>query len=144
MKNTIYLLLFTALASCQEIEVEKKVLPNVHVAGEWVVDLELTQPFAASDHQVIRIYNTANSSDSLWVEDADFFESKVRVKWDGANGFSAEGAEDILHGEIVNISGQVFPDKDSIHVEWRYLQGGDPADDYVVVANGVLYNGLTN
>lgn len=144
MNKILYLLVFTALFSCQEIEVEKKSVPAADVVGEWVVDLELTQPFATSDQQVIRIYNTANSTDSLWVEDADFFESKVRVKWDGADGFSAEGAEDILHGEVVNITGKIFPEKDSIHVEWRYLQGGDPADDYVVVGNGVLYNGLTN
>ena len=132
------------LAGCTEQDPEKVVLPTVGIAGEYVVVLELKQPFEASDQQNIQIYNTANGFDSLWIEDHNFFESKVKVKWDGANSFSAEEGEDVLHGEIVNITGQIFPERDSIHVEWRYLQGGDPEDDYVVEANGVLYNGLDN
>lgn len=58
------------------------------------------------------------------------------------NKFSIEGGDDIIHGEIVNITGEVFPANDSVHVEWRYLQGGDPADDYVIIANGHRYTGL--
>ena len=140
-----FALLFTlTFISCQEQEVKKVTLPSTKIAGEYIVDFELTQPFAASSTETLRIFNTSDMDNSLWVEDHDFFESQVKVTWDGGNTFSVENGNDILNGEIVNITGTIFPEKDSIHIEWRYLQGGDPADDYVVVANGVLYNGLTN
>ena len=131
-------------AACQDDEVKKQEFSYTPIVGEYDVHLELTQPSEASGHETIRIYNTANSMDSLWVEDDSFFESQVKVKWTGGNTFSVENGHDIIHGEVVNITGTIFPEKDSIHVEWRYLQGGAPEDDYVVVANGVLYNGLTN
>jgi hypothetical protein len=144
LKILFVILCLGVFSRCTETEGEKIVLPTAGITGEYVVVLELTQPFEAESEQHILIYNTANGFDSLWVEDHNFFESKVKVKWDGANSFSAEAGEDIFHGEVVNIAGQIFPEKDSIHVEWRYLQGGEPEDDYVVVANGVLHNGLTN
>jgi hypothetical protein len=131
--------------SCADttINVKKQVFPYTNVVGEYVVALELTQPFAASDHQHILIYNTTSSLDSLWIEDRDFFDSKVEVKWDGSNAFSITNGNDLAHGEVVNITGQVFPEKDSVHVEWRYLQGtGDPNDDFVVTADGSIYDGL--
>ncbi len=132
------------ILSCTETEFDKVVTSSTSISGEYDVSLDLTQPFTASGHETIRIYNSANS-DSLWIEDADFFESQVRVSWTGDNTFSITSGEDIIHGELVNITGEIFPATDSIHVEWRYLQGtGDEADDYVVVAKGVLYNGITN
>lgn len=138
------LLALTQLGCTEENDFEKVVLPYTEIVGEYVVDLDLTQPFEFHDQQTIIISNTAASNDSLWIEDANFFESKVRVKLTG-NKFSVIEGEDILHGEIVNITGEVFPEKDSVHVEWRYLQmTGDPADDYIVQAHGVLFNGLTN
>lgn len=146
MKKTVaFLLAVVTLYACTETEGEKIVLPTSKITGEYVVNLELTQPFEASAEETIRVYNTANSADSLWVEDEAFYDSKVRVKWDGNTKFFVEEGNDIAHNEIVTISGEIFPANDSIHVEWRYHQGtGDPADDFVVFANGVLYNGLTN
>ncbi|UII20181.1 hypothetical protein [Fulvivirga ligni] len=129
---------------CTENEYDKVVLPYTNVVGEYVVDMHLSQPFVVDDHVTIVISNTAAAEDSLWLEDANFYESKVRVKMEGNKFFTTEG-DDLLHGEVVNIEGEVFPEKDSIHVEWRYLQmSGDPGDDYVVEANGVIYNGITN
>lgn len=129
---------------CTENEYDKVVLPYTNVVGEYVVDMHLSQPFEVDDHVTIIISNTAAAEDSLWLEDANFYESKVRVKMDGNKFFVTEG-DDLLHGEVVNIEGEVFPEKDSIHVEWRYLQmSGDPGDDYVVEANGVIFNGITN
>jgi hypothetical protein len=145
-KNIMSILVLSILAmACVEPEVEKIVLPGSDVAGEYIVHLELTQPFAASDEQVIRIFNTASlDADSSWLEDHDFFESQVKVRWTDAYNFSAESGKDVLHGEVVNITGRIFPETDSIHVEWRYLQGGAPEADYVVIGKGVRYNGLTN
>jgi hypothetical protein len=132
------------IVSCTETEFDKVLTDATSISGEYDVALELTQPFAASDHQLIAIFNTANS-DSLWIVDANFFESQVKVPWTGENTFSISNGEDIIHGEVVDIIGEIFPANDSIHVEWRYLQGtGDPADDFVVTASGFLYNGLTN
>jgi hypothetical protein len=145
MKKIILPIFALIVFGCTETEGEKTVFPTTHVTGEYALELELTQPIQAHSEETVRIYNTANSTDSLWIEDEDFFESKVRVKWNGDNTFSIEQGDDILLGEVVNITGEVFPANDSIHIEWRYLQGtGDPADDYVVVGNGVLFNGFTN
>jgi hypothetical protein len=146
MKKTIaFLLSAVTLYACTETEGEKTVFPTTIVTGEYALELELTQPFEAASEETVRIYNTANSKDSLWIEDEAFFDSKVKVKWNGDNTFSIEEGEDIAHGEVVNITGEIFPAKDSLHIEWRYLQGtGDPADDFVVVGNGVLFNGFTN
>jgi hypothetical protein len=133
--------------SCADtnINVKKQTFPYTEVSGEYSVALELTGAATASDHQHILIYNTASGLDSLWIEDRDFFDSKVEVKWDGSHLFAVTNGNDLAHGEIVNITGTVFPEQDSVHVEWRYLQGtGDPNDDYVVTADGSLYNGLKN
>lgn len=140
------LLLGVGFSACdtEENDFKKVTFPYTDVVGEYVVNLELTQPFAASDVNTIIISNTAANNDSLWIEDGGFFESKVRVNREDMT-FSVTEGHDLFYGETVNIQGQVFPENDSIHVEWRYLQmTGDPADDYVVEANGVLYNGIDN
>lgn len=145
MKN-IYTLMIAALcftACTDEGDVDKVVLPYTDVVGNYVVELELTQPFEVTEVHSILLSNTAADRDSLWIIDPDFFGSQVRVLLEG-NTFSTIEGEDIMFGEVVTISGEVFPEQDSIHVEWRYLQGGDPSDDYVVIANGVLFDGITN
>lgn len=148
MKNiSALILLITTLAymGCTETEYEKVTFPTTVVTGEYVVDLNLPD-LDITDHQHIRVYNTSSSADSLWVEDNDFFESMVRVKFDGNNKFSVVNGVDILSGINVNITGEVYPEKDSIHVEWTYLDVdiGLGEDDYLVTANGILYNGFTN
>jgi hypothetical protein len=148
MKNIsalIIVIMALAFVGCTETEFEKVAIPTNSVTGEFVVELNLPD-LDITDHQHILIYNTAGSKDSIWVEDHDFFESMVRVKYDGNNKFSVTNGIDILHGASVNIKGEVFPEKDSIHVEWTYLQVdiGLGDDDYLVTANGILYNGITN
>lgn len=131
--------------SCTETEFDKILLPTSDIGGEYVVTLEL-EAFDITDVQHIRVFNTAAGGDSLWVEDPDFFESQVKVILNDDNTFGVTGGWDILNGVDVDITGAVFPEKDSIHVEWKYLQVdlGDGPDDYVVTADGVLYNGLIN
>jgi hypothetical protein len=145
--KTKYLFGIVALLylGCTETEFDKVTLPTTDIAGEYVVTLELPA-FGISEEHNIRVFNTAYSTDSLWVEDHDFFETQVRVKRDGANKFSVTQGTDLFSGIEVNINGEIFPEKDSIHVEWEYLQVdfGDGPEDYVVTGNGVLYNGLTN
>ena len=116
--------------------------PFTPATGEFDATFELTGADEATGHANFRIYNTSGSTDSLWIDDENFFESKVKVKWDGANNFSIEEGVDVYNGEVVNITGELFPEKDSVHVQWRYIQGGDPADDYYVEAGGRRYTGL--
>lgn len=132
-------------AGCTDTEFKKVTLPTTGISGEYVVTLNL-EALDITDVQHIRVFNTASSTDSLWVEDHDFFETQVRVKWDGNNTFGIVNGVDILSGINVNIAGEVFPASDSIHVEWTYLQVdiGLGPEDYVVQADGVLYNGITN
>ena len=144
-KKYILFSTFLFLFGCTETEFDKVTLPTTGVAGEYATIVEL-DAFEISEEHHIRVYNTALSTDSLWVEDHDFFQTQVRVKYDGANKFSITQGVDILSGIEVNINGEVFPENDSIHVEWEYLQvdiGEGPAD-YVVTADGTLYNGITN
>lgn len=146
MKKYIILFLFSLLFfGCTETTFDKEVLSTAKVTGEYVTTMELEALDIAEDHN-IRIYNTSFSSDSLWVEDHDFFQTQVRVAYDGEQKFSITNGTDILSGIRVNITGEVFPDNDSIHVEWTYLQVdiGEGEQDYVVTADGVLYNGITN
>lgn len=148
MKNiSALIILITALAymGCTETESEKVTFPTTAVTGEYVVELNIPD-LDVTDHQHIRVYNTSFSTDSLWVEDHDFFETLVRVKFDGNNKFSVTNGVDVLSGIHVNIAGEVFPEKDSVHVEWTYLDVdiGLGEDDYLVTANGILYNGFTN
>jgi hypothetical protein len=133
------------LASCTETEFDKVTFPYTHVTGEYVMEFELPS-LDITDQQHLWVFNTANSADSLWVEDHDFFQTQVRVKWDGNNKFSATNGVDILSGLSVDITGEVFPENDSIHVEWTYYDAdiGLGEDDYVVTASGVRYNGITN
>jgi hypothetical protein len=133
------------LWSCTETEFDKVVLPTTDVAGEYVVTLEL-QELDITDEQHIRVFNTSSSWDSLWIEDLNFFGSQVKVALNDDNTFGITNGVDIFSGANVNITGKVFPENDSIHVEWTYLQVdiGLGLDDYLVVANGVLYTGLTN
>ncbi len=145
MKKILNLAVITCvivgLYSCEQEGREE--VPYTKVTGEFVTDLTLTG--AAEAHTVahIEIFNTAEGTDSLWIADTHFFESQVKVKWDGKRSFSAVNGVDILLGEVVNITGEVLEDG-TINVEWRYLQGGDPADDYVVVGVGHRYTGLDN
>ena len=147
MKRNIAILSAIGLMlwSCTETEFDKVLLPTSEIGGEFVVALEL-KPLDITDVQHIRVFNTAAGGDSLWVEDHDFFESQVKVILNGDNTFGITNGRDILNDAAVNISGQVFPENDSIHIEWTYLQVdiGLGPDDYVVEANGVRYNGLTN
>lgn len=147
MKKNIALLLGVGLLlwGCTETEFDKVLLPTSQIGGEYVVALEL-ESLDITDVQHIRVFNTATGGDSLWVEDLDFFESQVKVYINDDNSFSITNGRDILNDADVNITGQVFPEKDSIHIEWTYLQVdiGLGPDDYVVEANGVRYNGLTN
>jgi hypothetical protein len=131
--------------SCtDEGDVDKVTFPYTQLVGTYVVDMDLTQPFEVSEEHSILLSNTAaQEGDSLWLIDPDFFDSRVKVAWEG-NTFSTTEGVDLINGEIVNVQGEVFPEQDSIHVEWRYLQGGAPEEDYIVIANGVLYNGITN
>lgn len=131
--------------SCTEPDFDKILLPTSDIGGEYVVDLEL-ESLGITDVQNIRLFNTAAGGDSLWIEDLNFFESQVKVSLNEDNTFGITNGRDILNDASVNITGQVFPEKDSIHVEWTYLQVdiGEGPNDYVVTANGVLYNGLTN
>lgn len=141
--NKLKLLIILALgslASCSDSDVKIK-MPYTAISGEYDAEFNLSQPVTASDQVHFRIYNTANSNDSLWIDDENFFESKVKVHWDGNNRFSVIEGVDLYNGEVVNIEGELYKG-DSIRVEWRYLQGGDPEDDYVVVAKGKRYTGL--
>lgn len=128
------------LGSCDADENEGEKKKYTNVVGEFDAEFELTQPFQASDHVHFLIYNTADESDSLWIDEENFFESKVKVAWDGKNTFSVTEGHDVYNGETVNIEGEIFGD--SVRVEWRYLQGGDPEDDYIVIAKGKRYTGL--
>lgn len=149
MNNKKYIAAFALagllLWGCTETEFDKVLLPTSDIGGEYVVDLELPA-LDITDVQHIRLFNTAAGGDSLWVEDRDFFESQVKVALNDDNTFGITNGKDILFGADVNIAGQVFPENDSIHVEWTYLQVdiGEGPKDYVVTANGVLYNGITN
>lgn len=139
------LVALTLLWSCTETEFDKVLLPTTEVAGEYVVTLEL-EALDITDEQHIRLFNTAAGGDSLWLEDLNFFESQVKVALNDDNTFGIINGVDILYGVDVHVTGQVFPEKDSIHVEWTYLQVdiGLGPEDYHVVADGVLYNGITN
>ena len=70
------LVAWVLLASCTETEFDKVVLPTTDVAGEYVVTLELPA-LDVTDVQLIRVFNTASSFDSLWIEDPDFFGTQV-------------------------------------------------------------------
>lgn len=131
--------------SCTETEFDKVVLPTTEVAGEYVVTLELPA-LDITDVQHIRIFNTSSSFDSLWIEDANFFGTQVRVGLNDDNTFGITNGLDILGDISVDVTGRIFPENDSIHVEWTYkdVDIGLGEDDYQVIANGVLYNGLTN
>ena len=133
------------LWSCTEMEFDKVLLPTSDIGGEYVVNLEL-EALGITDVQHIRLFNTAAGGDSLWVEDLNFFETQVKVGLNDDNTFGITNGKDILNDTDVNITGQVFPEMDSVHVEWTYLQVdiGEGPKDYVVEANGVLYNGITN
>lgn len=136
--------LVVLLSSCtEENDFEQAKLPFEYISGEYVSEMEYVNA-AIEGHDITIILTTTSRGDSLWLEDQDFWTSKVRVNVDG-NTFSAEGADDIYLGEVVDVSGEIFPENDSIHVEWRYLRfTGDPADDDIVTADGVIFNGITN
>jgi hypothetical protein len=129
----------TGLCSCEQAGREE--VPYTKVTGEFVTDLTLTGAAEAHAVEHVEIFNTAEGTDSLWIVDHDFFQSQVKVKWDGKRSFSAVEGVDIVFGEVVNITGEIQEDG-TINIEWRYLQGGDPADDYVVVGVGHRYTGL--
>jgi hypothetical protein len=149
MNRIISAILYSAvvmlLANCTETDFKKVTLPTTAISGEYVVALNLAA-LDITDEQHIRVFNTTFSTDSLWVEDADFFETQVRVKWNGDHTFGVSNGVDIWSGIDVDINGEVFPANDSIHVEWTYKQVdiGLGPEDYVVTADGVLYNGITN
>nr|PZN48419.1 MAG: hypothetical protein DIU61_18795 [Bacteroidota bacterium] len=129
--------------SCTETEFDKVLLPSTEVAGEYVVTIELPA-LDITDVQHIKVFNTSSSFDSLWIEDPDFFETQVKVKLNSDNTFGITNGVDIFSGISVDITGKVFPEKDSIHIEWLYkdVDIGLGEDDYQVIANGVLYDGL--
>ncbi len=137
------LVAWVLLASCTETEFDKVVLPTTDVAGEYVVTLELPA-LDVTDVQLIRVFNTASSFDSLWIEDPDFFGTQVKVGLNDDNTFGITNGVDILSGISLDITGKVFPEKDSIHIEWLYkdVDIGLGEDDYQVIANGVVYDGL--
>ncbi len=143
MKKILNWVIITTVAAglyaCDEAGRDE--VPYTKVTGEFVTDLTLSGADEAQAEEHIEIFNTAEGTDSLWIADTHFFDSKVKVKWDGKRSFSAVEGKDIVHGEVVNITGEILDDG-TLHIEWRYLQGGDPADDYVVVGVGHRYTGL--
>ena len=129
--------------SCTETEYDKEIIPTTEASGEYVVELELPA-LDIIDVQHIHVFNTASSFDSLWIADFDFFGTQVKVGLNDDNTFGVTNGVDILSGITVDVTGKVFPEKDSIHVEWLYMDVdlGDGEQDYEVIANGVLYTGL--
>jgi hypothetical protein len=129
--------------SCTETEYDKEIIPTTEASGEYVVELELPA-LDIIDVQHIHVFNTASSFDSLWIADFDFFGTQVKVGLNDDNTFGVTNGVDILSGITVDVTGKVFPEKDSIHVEWLYrdVDLGDGEQDYEVIANGVLYTGL--
>ncbi|MBL3656870.1 hypothetical protein [Fulvivirga sediminis] len=145
-KYIIFLLtLVGGLTSCtEENDYDKVTFPYTEVVGEYVVDVQLTSPFETSDHVTIILSNTSTSNDSIWIEDEDFFKSKIKARLEG-NKLSAINGLDIFKGKRANVQGEVFPENDSIHIEWTYIEGfGELEADNIVEANGILFNGITN
>jgi hypothetical protein len=143
MKKIIVLISIVSvvLHGCLEDTREGPKTPFENIAGDYEAEFEFIEPAPDMTTAHFRVFNVGSGTlDSLWVQDENVWESMVKVKWDGKNSFSITEGHDIIHGEVVNITGEIFS-KDSIRVEWHYVQA-DPADDVIIVAKGKRFSGF--
>lgn len=136
MKYTIKLLQFFILAlivfSCEKDDEIKVDYSSVYpIAGSWIVSEYWEGEFGYGPYELM-IYNTANSADSLWID--NLYDSSIKIKAvkTGSNTFSVDSSSFEDLGIYLSISNGQVINTDSIYmdVEIYLLEDGSLIDSY--------------
>lgn len=123
----IMLLFLFVFASCQK-EYEQKLGNAYPIAGEWVLQAEYGGAVDAGPYH-INIYNVANGTDSVWIQDKDFWKYQIKASYSSNSlSFKADSAVDILQGDKVTIKNAKVINTDSIQFEAEFKS--DPGNTY--------------
>ena len=110
--------------SCTKLEYDQELSSTYPISGDWTITV--TQGEDNYGTYFMKIYNTANSKDSVWIDDAGlFWQTKSKVKVDVKNlTFSGEKtANEYYNSEISYFNGKVIG-KDSIYFEVKFSDDG--------------------
>lgn len=136
MKYTIKIFQFIIISflilSCEkddEIKVENSTI--YPIAGSWMVSEYWDGEFGYGPYELL-IYNTANSNDSLWIDNLYDSGIKIKAKKTSINTFSIDSASFEDLGIYLKISNGQVVNTDSIYmdVDIYLLEDGSLYDSY--------------
>ncbi len=127
MLNKILLAGFLMMGfSCAKMEYTQEFNSTYPISGDWTITVD--DGSNAYGPYFMKIYNTANSKDSVWIDDAEqFWQTKTKCKVDMKNlTFATEQAQNEYYNSKVSYANGKVIGKDSIYFEVTFSDD-DPA-----------------
>ncbi len=126
-------LLFITI-SCQKSDFVKEYSSTYPISGDWTVKVVVGSDIIQGPF-FMKIYNTSNSKDSVWIDDnLNFWQTKTKAKVDMKNlTFSATDAQNEYYDSKVTYANAKVIGKDSIYFEVKF---SDDPDNLTYIYSG--------
>lgn len=130
-----FLMLVIIFGSCTKMKYDQEFSSTYPISGEWTITVDDGTTKSGPFH--MKIYNTANSKDSVWIDDAEtFWDTKTKCAIDMKNlTFATEAAQNEYYDSQVTYANGKVIGKDSIYFEVKF------SDDSPAYGNTYKYYG---
>jgi hypothetical protein len=135
LKFGYILMLVIIFTSCTKMKYDQEFSSTYPISGEWTITVDDGATKSGPFH--MKIYNTANSKDSVWIDDAEtFWHTKTKCAIDVKNltFATAEAQNEYYDSQVTYANGKVVG-KDSIYFEVKF------SDDNPAYGNTYKYYG---
>lgn len=121
--------------SCAKMEYDQELSSTYPISGDWTITVD--DGSSTYGPYFMKIYNTANSKDSVWIDDAEhFWQTKTKCAVDMKNlTFATEQAQNDYYNSKVSYANGKIIGKDSIYFEVTF------SDDSPAYGNVYKYYG---
>jgi hypothetical protein len=121
--------------SCAKMKYDQELNPTYPISGDWTISVD--DGSSVSGPYVMKIYNTANSKDSVWIDDNEnYWQTKTKCAVNMKDlTFATEQAQNKYYNSKVSYYNGKVIGKDSIYFEVKF------SDDTPAYGNTYKYYG---
>ena len=125
INNLFFLCLILLGISCTKVDYTQQFSSTHPISGDWTITV--VSSAGTSGPFFMKIYNTSNSKDSVWIDDnSTFWQTKTKARVDMTNlTFSATNAQNVYYDSKVTYSNGKVIGNDSIYFQVKFSDDKD-------------------